>query len=254
MSFENVLELEIGRLLVSRGWHLACAESCTGGLISHRVTQIPGSSDYFLGGVIAYANSVKENLLGVSKNTLEKQGAVSQETVQEMAAGVRQALNAEVGLSISGIAGPSGGSALKPVGTIWIGLSTPEGLWTREITARGDRSENKESGAQAALEFLYQHLSNAEADGKKQSSQGVQPLEPVRVTARFTDDGKIILRHFSHANRKIVVDSIGRQWEDEYGKHILVMDSQRNTYHLVLLPHTGEWALKRRYTNQRFTS
>jgi PncC family amidohydrolase len=155
---EEQLEVTIGKLLRQQRLRLAVAESCTGGLVGHRVTNIPGSSDYFLGGIISYANEAKELLLGVGRETLEKYGAVSEETVREMARGARQALQAEVGLSISGIAGPGGGTAEKPVGLVWIGLSAPSGEQARRFLLTGDRAEVKSQAAQAALQMLVDYL------------------------------------------------------------------------------------------------
>ena len=157
------IESKIGKELRDRGWRLAVAESCTGGLIGHRLTNISGSSTYYLGSITAYAYRAKVRLLDVSWDTLEKYGAVSDQTVREMAKGVRHALASDVGLSVSGIAGPTGGTPDKPVGYTWIGLSTPKGIWTTQHTAGGDRIENKKEIAQVALEFLYNFLVN---DGK----------------------------------------------------------------------------------------
>ncbi|NOQ40130.1 MAG: nicotinamide-nucleotide amidohydrolase family protein, partial [Anaerolineales bacterium] len=154
---ENIEQL-IGAELRERGWRLAVAESCTGGLIGHRITNNSGSSTYYLGSITAYAYRAKVRLLGVSWNTLEDHGAVSEEAVEEMALGVRHALAADIGLSVSGIAGPTGGTPDKPVGYAWIGLSTPTGIWTLQHNAGGDRIENKQEVAQIALEFLYQFL------------------------------------------------------------------------------------------------
>jgi PncC family amidohydrolase len=159
---ENI-ELLIGNELRDRGWRLAIAESCTGGLIGHRITNNSGSSTYYLGSITAYAYRAKVRLLGVSWDTLEKYGAVSEETVKEMALGIRHALAADIGLSVSGIAGPTGGTPEKPVGYAWIGLNTPTGIWTLQHNAGGDRIENKQEVAQIALEFLYKFLTN---DGK----------------------------------------------------------------------------------------
>ena len=155
------LEARVGALLRARGWTLAVAESCTGGLIGHRITNVPGSSDYYLGSITAYAYEAKVRLLGVSWDTLNRYGAVSRETVLEMARGVRQALGADVGLSVSGIAGPGGGTPEKPVGLVWIGLSTPEGDWAREFRWHGDRLENKALSAEAALQWLVDVLEGA---------------------------------------------------------------------------------------------
>lgn len=153
-----VLEQEIGDLLRGQGLTLAVAESCTGGLIGHRLTNVPGSSDYFLGGVISYANEAKMSLLGVQKETLDAHGAVSRETVLEMAKGACEALGARVGLSVSGIAGPSGGTPEKPVGLVWVGLSAPGGQWAWRYQFSGDRQQIKWAAAQAALERLDNYL------------------------------------------------------------------------------------------------
>ena len=152
------LEARIGRLLRSRELTLATAESCTGGLVADRITNIPGSSEYFAGGVVAYSNDVKVAILGVSADTLFAHGAVSRETVLEMARGARRILNADVAVSISGIAGPGGGLPNKPVGTTWIGLVTSDGEWTHSRQFEGDRMENKAASAEVALQILADYL------------------------------------------------------------------------------------------------
>ena len=152
------LEKIVGELLRRSGLWLAVAESCTGGLIADRLTNISGSSDYFLGGVVAYANRVKIEQLGVNPATLEKFGAVSRETVLEMAQGVRQRLGADIGLSVSGIAGPGGGTPEKPVGLTWIGLSAPETDQAWSYVWDGDRLQNKEYTAEQALRLLVEYL------------------------------------------------------------------------------------------------
>jgi len=156
---DNIENL-VGDELRERGWRLAIAESCTGGLIGHRITNISGSSTYYLGSITAYAYRAKVRLLDVSWDTLEKHGAVSEEAISEMALGVRRALTADVGIAVSGIAGPTGGTPEKPVGYTWIGLSTVEGVKTLQHTAGGNRVENKQEIAQLALEFLYDYLKN----------------------------------------------------------------------------------------------
>lgn len=155
---EDRVEITIGNLLRARNLNLAVAESCTGGLVAHRITNIPGSSEYFLGGVVAYAYEAKVALLHVSWDTLRTYGAVSRETVIEMARGVRTALGANISVSVSGIAGPAGGMPDKPVGTTWIGLSTNDGDWARKYNWGGDREENKEASAEAALQFVLDYL------------------------------------------------------------------------------------------------
>ncbi len=155
---KSTLELDIGHILRERNLKLATAESCTGGLISDRITDIPGSSDYFVGGFVAYAYEAKVATLGVSWETLNTKGAVSPETVLEMARGACIALGANIAVSVSGIAGPGGGTPEKPVGTTWIGLVTPEGEWTRHFIWDGDRRENKVKSAEAALQMLLDYL------------------------------------------------------------------------------------------------
>lgn len=155
----ETLESIVGPLLRARSFKLATAESCTGGLIADRLTDVPGSSDYFLGGVVAYAYEAKVALLHVLWDTLRKYGAVSRETVIEMARGVRTALGADIGLSVSGIAGPGGGLPDKPVGTTWVGLSANDGDWARKFVWDGDRRANKQQSADAALQMLLDYLS-----------------------------------------------------------------------------------------------
>lgn len=155
---EQTPEYRVGLLLRARHLKLAVAESCTGGLLADRITDIPGASEYFIGGVVAYAYEAKVILLHVSWDTLRKYGAVSRETVIEMARGVRTALGADIGISISGIAGPGGGLPDKPVGTTWIGLSANDGDWARRFVWQGDRRANKLASAEAALQFLLDYL------------------------------------------------------------------------------------------------
>jgi PncC family amidohydrolase len=157
-------EILIGDLLKAKKTKLTFAESCTGGLVGHRITNVPGSSEYYLGSVTAYAYEVKESLLGVKHETLNTVGAVSRECVLEMASGVRKALSGGfplenvIGMSISGIAGPGGGTPEKPVGTVWVGMSTPDGEWAWKFQWQGDRLKNKEDSAQAALLLVVYYL------------------------------------------------------------------------------------------------
>ena len=146
------LEIHLGKLLSESGLTISVAESFTGGMIGDLITNAPGSSVYFQGGVIAYANEVKMEILGVSEETLIKYGAVSKQTVLEMARGVRAALNTDIGISSSGIAGPDGGSEEKPVGTVWIGLSALQMEDAELFMFSGDRLQIKEQAAQAAIQ------------------------------------------------------------------------------------------------------
>ena len=158
MANPTKTEKRIGVILRQRGLSLATAESCTGGLVSDRITDIPGSSVYFRGGIVAYSNAAKISLLGVSPATLESHGAVSSEVVLEMARGARRILQADLAVSISGVAGPGGGTPDKPVGTTWIGLSAPDGEWSRHLLWRASRRKNKESSAQVVLDLLFHYL------------------------------------------------------------------------------------------------
>jgi PncC family amidohydrolase len=150
---DKIIEVQLGEALLQRSWSIAFAESCTGGLIGHRMTNVPGSSEYYLGSVTAYANNAKAALLNVSPKTIEEFGAVSEETVLEMAAGIRSALAADIGISVSGIAGPGGGSAEKPVGLVWIGMATSEVSSAQKIIFSGDRSAIKEQAANEAMQM-----------------------------------------------------------------------------------------------------
>ena len=153
------LEVQLIQAFRRRGWTLALAESCTGGLIGHRLTNVPGSSDYFLGGIVAYAYEAKERLLGVRHETLYQHGAVSRETAIEMARGARLALGADVGVSVTGIAGPTGGLPDKPVGLTWIAVSTRDREQAQQFLWKGDRMANKEQSAEAALNLLMETVS-----------------------------------------------------------------------------------------------
>jgi PncC family amidohydrolase len=150
--------MQVGNLLHERGLKLVLAESCTGGLLGSRVTDVPGSSEYFLGGVIAYAYEAKADVLGVSWNTLNTKGAVSRETVLEMARGARNVLKGDIALSVSGIAGPGGGTPEKPVGTTWIGLVADDGERAVLFQFSADREGNKVLAVDAALTLLLEYL------------------------------------------------------------------------------------------------
>ncbi len=152
------LEEKVGELVLRRGLTLAVAESCTGGLLSDRLTNVPGSSNYFLGGVVAYTNEIKKMTLGVKEETLKRFGAVSKEVALEMANGVRERFGAGIGISITGIAGPAGGTPKKPVGLVWIGLATANKAFFKEFHLSGDRRAIKEMAVQRALDITRRYL------------------------------------------------------------------------------------------------
>ena len=157
------LEGLVGRYLKKNGLTLAVAESCTGGLIGHRLTEVPGASDYFLGGVVSYSNDAKCDLLRVPAAVLARHGAVSPETARDMARGVREVFHAAIGLAVTGIAGPSGGSLDKPVGTVYIGLATDTGEEVWHYQFHGNRAEIKTLTAETALDRLRRELKKLSA-------------------------------------------------------------------------------------------
>ncbi len=157
---DSNLQKTIGQLLRSSGKTLSVAESCTGGLISQLITSVAGASDYYLGSVTSYANRVKENVLGVPAEIIEKYGAVSSECVAAMAEGVRRLTGSDFSVATSGIAGPGGGTLDKPVGLVWIGVSSPHGTLTASYNSRSDRTRNIERFASAALDLLRREIIN----------------------------------------------------------------------------------------------
>jgi nicotinamide-nucleotide amidase len=155
------LEVVVGNLLSARKQTLAIAESCTGGLITHRLTNVPGSSVYLIAAVIAYAYEAKVAALGVTWDTLNTYGAVSEETARAMARGVREKFSTTLGLAVTGIAGPAGGTPEKPVGLTYIVLADATGETVERHVWKGDRIQNKEQSAEAALKLLEQYLERA---------------------------------------------------------------------------------------------
>ena len=152
------LEERLGILLREKGLNISLAESCTGGLIASRITDIPGASDYFEAGVVVYSNQAKQRFLSVPEQSIQSHGAVSKEVAEKMAEGVRAATGTDIGLSVTGIAGPKGGSPEKPVGTVYIGLSAKEGTLVRRFQFSGDRLDIKEKSAVEALRLAIDFL------------------------------------------------------------------------------------------------
>lgn len=151
------LEVRVGEVLRARGWTVCAAESCTGGLIMHRLTNIAGSSAYVLGGVVSYSNEAKQKLIGVQEATLKAYGAVSEQTAAEMVVGVRALFDADIAVSVTGIAGPGGGTPDKPVGLTYIGLVwRDQASQVRRHVWSGDREAIKAASSDAALEWILQ--------------------------------------------------------------------------------------------------
>ncbi|MFW6040759.1 MAG: nicotinamide-nucleotide adenylyltransferase [Thermoplasmatota archaeon] len=158
IGMNDETEKEVAHLLTKKGLTVATVESCTGGLISHRLTNIPGSSSYFMMGLVTYSNQSKIELVEVDENTLDEKGAVSSEVAKQMAEGVREKADTDLGMATTGIAGPGGGSKEKPVGTVYMGLSTPQGTYTEKYHFSGNRWQVKEQTSEKALQWIIKYL------------------------------------------------------------------------------------------------
>jgi nicotinamide-nucleotide amidase len=152
------LEKAIGNLLRKKGWTLSIAESCTGGLICDRITDVSGSSDYFMGGMVTYSNESKAEHLGIPSAIIKRHGAVSSQVARRMAQGVRKAFHTTFGLSTTGVAGPTGGTKRSPIGRIFIGISDGKKTWVKREDLKGSRREIKKKAAEKALQFFYERL------------------------------------------------------------------------------------------------
>jgi nicotinamide-nucleotide amidase len=158
MQDSDRLEEKIGKLLLELGKNVSVAESCTGGLVSHRITNIAGSSKYYNGGVISYSNQSKIDVLHVSPETIQKFGAVSRQTATEMAIGVRRLFGTDLGIAVTGIAGPDGGSVEKPLGLVYVCLSDEDKIICEQFNFDGSREEIKRKSADAALRLVVDYL------------------------------------------------------------------------------------------------
>lgn len=218
------LEQQIAKILVEHGHTLATAESCTGGLLGHRLTEMPGSSQYYLGGVIAYSNEAKMKFLGVQANTLEREGAVSAAVAEEMVRGAQEAFQADYALAITGIAGPDGGTDEKPVGLTFIALATPQGIKQERFIWTGKRSENKSMSASIAFKMLFEEI---------------QPLVEYEVEASFNAAGQARPLSVVVGGEQRPVISIGRRWSNNLGDFVLVRVS--GGYSLEITLQNGTW-------------
>ncbi len=161
---DDTLEKVVGEMLRSKGITIATAESCTGGFLSHKLTSVPGSSDYFLGGIVSYSNKIKVTSLGVNEETLNKYGAVSEQTVNEMARNVRKIIGTDIGVAISGVAGPAGGTSENPVGTVWVAVSDNDQTRVLKFSFAKNRMVNIEASAKVAMNMVRQRLAEYEKD------------------------------------------------------------------------------------------
>lgn len=151
-------EERLADLMASRSWTLAVAESCTAGLLAHTIVSVPGASAYFQGGVVAYSNTAKVEILGVPDDTIQKNGAVSDRAAIAMAIGVMSNFACDLGIAVTGIAGPGGGSDAKPVGTVFVAVACDDGQKARKLELGGSRSEIQEASVKAALELACEFL------------------------------------------------------------------------------------------------
>ena len=245
------IEMQVGALLSERGLTLATAESSTGGLLAHRITSVSGSSAYYLGGFVTYANEAKEALLGVKRETLIAHGAVSEETAQEMARGARERLGADVGIATTGIAGPTGGTPEKPIGLVYVALSAADAELCQRHVWQGERAANNEESAEAALRLIQVYL--------RKRRQGMVEFvnEAVSVETQSRRDGTARPSAFVWQGRRFQIASWGRQGAT-------TRDGRACHYHLVQTPdleswelcqdtETGAWKLARRWPRRRIT-
>jgi PncC family amidohydrolase len=236
----------VGSLLRAQQLTLALAESCTGGLVSDCITDVPGSSDYFLGAIVAYSNAAKQALLGVRSQTLQEFGAVSAECAAEMAHGARRALGADVAVSVTGIAGPGGGSADKPTGLTFIHVSAPHAELEHSVIWTGSRRANKESSALTILRLLAKFLE----DAAPRSAMQVKRIdEPISVQARFRPGGNLRPTAFRWQGRTHTLAAWGRQWDvdadDGAWRCFLGQTTGGDTVELRWHTTTHQWRLGR---------
>jgi nicotinamide-nucleotide amidase len=161
-KMRNSLEKTIGELLRERRSTLAIAESCTGGLICDRITDVSGSSDYFMGGMVTYSNASKAKHLGIPLDYIKRYGAVSPQVAKKMAQGVRKTFTTTFGLSTTGVAGPTGGTKRSPVGRVFIGLAEGRKVWVKKLDLKGNRREIKKKATEKALQFFHDILIHGE--------------------------------------------------------------------------------------------
>jgi PncC family amidohydrolase len=230
---ESSPEERVHDVLIVRGKTIATAESCTGGLLGDRITEVPGSSTYYLGGVIAYANDVKEDLLDVRKATMVEYGAVSEQTALEMARGARRALKADYGLSVTGIAGPGGGTPEKPVGLTWVAVSGPEGDRAARHIYPGSRVENKHAAVDSVLELL---LGILEDDGG----------EAIQVETSRDSKDRLVPTAFTLDGERYRILDWGRRWRDGDHEHMLVRTHRGETVEIAFNEGEAAWRLVRR--------
>ncbi|HSJ53571.1 MAG TPA: CinA family protein [Anaerolineae bacterium] len=239
------LEEQVGALLAERGLSLVTAESCTGGLVGHRLTNVSGSSSYYLGGFVTYSDHLKKQLLGVSPATLAEHGAVSEPTAREMVRGARERLGADLALAVTGVAGPEGGTPQKPVGLVYVALSSASAEVCHRHQFDGDRLAVKQQSAEVALRLLLAHLERGE-------DRMVEFLdEPVSVEVHVRPGGKSRPAAFSWQGRRYEITSWGREEDREQAGRalhcLLVQTAGPETWELCHEAEGGRWLVARRW-------
>ncbi len=240
---------QIAEVLQGKKETLATAESCTGGLVGHLLTNASGSSEWYMGGMVAYSNMVKHGFLGVRRETLEREGAVSAEVAEQMAVGARQGFDTTYAVSVTGIAGPGGGTEEKPVGLTYIGVAGPERTVVRRFVWNGSRAANKQSSADAALALLLELLQETGENAPKESS--MEGEASAAVDTAFEPDGKMRPLAFVWNGRSMKVTDWGRQWEKEGARYFLVMTAGDRIWELCFTPVTLHWHITPRTEERR---
>ncbi len=232
------LPYTLANLLTERNATVSSAESCTGGLIGHLLTNVPGSSEWYPGGVVSYSNEVKMQVLGVKQETLDRVGAVSEEVAIEMAEGARRAFQTDYAVSVTGIAGPGGGTPDKPSGLTYIGVATPNSkTQVRRFVWQGSREGNKQSSADAALELLRDVL---EGNATMSSEIGT----PVVVEARLGEQGAVTPIAFVWNGRTLKITDWGRRSEEGNRLEFMVMTGSAKTWQLHYDRAAGRWTAR----------
>jgi len=245
----RALSTAIGRQLQQQSRTLAVAESCTGGLVASLITDVPGSSGYMLGGVVSYSNEVKTQLLQVQPDTLQEVGAVSPETAAQMAQGVRRLLHSDVGLGVTGIAGPGGGYAEKPVGLVYVHLAASDADWGEHQVWPYDRHGNKLASAQAVLRLLQRYLAQAQMAGLP-STTGTLYDVPVVVEAIFKGEEWRPRAVWWQGQRWPIVGRGRYHLEADGGAVMMVETAHGARLELVVNVTVGEWRLLRMWSGR----
>ncbi len=247
------LSQELGEQLIQHRLTLSLAESCTGGLLASILTDIPGSSHYVAGGVVSYSNEAKMQVLGVRPETLEAHGAVSAETAAEMARGVRALLHSDLAISVTGIAGPGGGTPEKPVGLVYLHLSSQDVEWGEMHIWPHDRIGNKQATVAAGLRLALRYVQERTAPvDPRQESADAQALPTVLVEAEWSGDSWRPRAVWLQGRRQRVT-GVGRQQRTDEGVWVMTVEfADGSRAELVADAGSGVWLLRRHWPARRF--